>query len=168
MLPGAQTILQDLDPSLVHALWRAGFTRVFDDALDQAADRRLPLIVGALPFLIDGAELMPIRTQRFRPVLGICRGAVRERDDPILKKVALRIGLDIDRHIFVVGGLAALGLEIVELSAVGTRKRCCAGGARLDRIRLCCCVHRFLLLKWLVSTSRFARSGDAAVTAGLA
>ena len=56
----------------------------------------MTLIVRALPFLIDGAELVPVGTQRFRPTLRIGRRAVGEIEDPVLQEIPLGVRLDVN------------------------------------------------------------------------
>ncbi len=73
MLIGTEMVLQDLDPGRVESRRRAGLPAVFDGVLHHAANRRLPLVMRTLPFLIDRAEFMPIGALRRRPVLAIGR-----------------------------------------------------------------------------------------------
>src|SRR5260370_7214955 len=109
-------VLQYLQPGRVEASGRTGFPAVFDGVLHHAANRRLALIMRTLPFLVDGAEFMPIGTLCGRPILAICRRSVGERDDPILQEITFGIGRNIDRHVFVVFPLATLGFELIVLS----------------------------------------------------
>src|SRR5262249_44272942 len=57
-------------------------------------------------------------------------------NDPILQQIALRIGLNVDRHVLVMGRLATLGLEIVVLSTVRTGKYSGPRGSGFDGRRL--------------------------------
>ena len=136
MFVGAEMVLQYLHPGCVEARGRTGFTAVFDGVLHHAANRRLALVMRTLPFLVDGAEFMPIGAFCGRPILTICRRSVGERDDPILQEITFGIGLNIDRHIFVVCRLATLGFEVIVLATVGARKRRGSCGPGFDECRL--------------------------------
>src|SRR6267143_3125774 len=136
MFVGAEMALQYLHPGCVEASGCAGFSTVLDGVLHHAANRRLALIMRTLPFLVDGAEFMPIGAFCGRPILTICRRSVGERDDPILQEITFGIGLNIDRHVFVVCRLATLGFEVVVLATVRTRKRRCPRGPGFDECRL--------------------------------
>src|ERR1700732_578567 len=113
MFVGAEMVLQYLHPGCVEASGRTGFPAVLDGVLHHAANRRLALIMRTLPFLVDGAEFMPIGAFCGRPILAVCRRSVGERDDPILQEIALWVRLNIDRHVFVVCRLATLGLKVI-------------------------------------------------------
>ena len=80
VLPGAQMVLQDLDPGLVERLRRAGLARVGDDALHHGLDLGLALVVGALPLLVGRAEQVPVRALGAVVVLDVgaaCRRGTR-------------------------------------------------------------------------------------------
>ena len=129
MLVGADVVFEDLDPGRVEAGRRAGAAGVVDHVGDHPDDGRLALVVGALPLLVDGAVSVPVGALQCGPVLIVGRRAVGERDDPVLQQVALRVGLNVDRHVLVVRGLAPLGLEVVVLATVGAGEDGRAGGA---------------------------------------
>src|SRR5712672_2312030 len=121
-------VLQYLHPGCFEASRRGGLPTVLGGVLQHAANRRLALVMRTLPFLVDGAEFMPIGAFCGCPILAISRRSIGEGDDPILQEIALGIGLNIDRHVFVVCCLATLGLEVSVLAAVAARKRRCSGG----------------------------------------
>src|SRR5258705_12445096 len=129
-------VLQYFYPGLIEASGRTGFPAVLDGVLHHAANRRLALVMRTLPFLVDGAEFMPIGAFCGCPILAISRRSIGEGDDPILQEITLGIGLNIDRHVFVMCRLATLGLEVIVLAAVGARKRRCSRGPGFDECRL--------------------------------
>src|ERR1700677_2172087 len=126
-------ILQYLDPGRVEARRRPGLAAVLDRILHHTADCRLTLIMRALPLLIDRAELVPVGALGGGPILGVGRGAVRERYDPILQQIALGIWLHVDGHVLVMRGFAPLRLEIIVLAAVRSREYGRARRAGFDR-----------------------------------
>ncbi len=142
---GAEMILQNLDPCFVETRRRAGLPAIIDHVLNHAADCRLTLIVGALPFLIDGPEFVPVRTFGSGRILRIGRTSITERDDPVLQQIAFRIRLNVDGHIFIMRRLAALRLVVVILSAFGTGECCSTRGSRLQWCSLDLSVHGILL-----------------------
>ena len=119
--------LQDLVPGLVERLGHAEFTRIGDDALDQAFDLRLALVMGPFPFLVRGTKRMPVRALCLGGVLDIGPLAVRERDDPVLQKVTLRIRLNVNGHVLVMRGAFSARLKVPVFAAVGIGEY---GGAR--------------------------------------
>src|SRR6476620_559725 len=102
-------VLQYFYPGCIEAEGRSGFPAVFDGVLHHAANRRLALVMGALPFLVHRTELVPVGTLRSRPILAVGRRSVGKGNDPVLQQITLRIGLDIDRHVLVMRRLASLG-----------------------------------------------------------
>ena len=136
MFVGAEMVLQYFHPGCVEASGRTGFSTILDGVLHHAANRRLTLVVCAFPFLVHGAEFVPIGALCGRPVLGICRRSIGERNGPILQQIALGIGLDIDRHVLVMRRLATLWLEIIILATVRSWKYRGSRGPGLDDCRL--------------------------------
>src|SRR3981189_678279 len=136
MFVGAEVVLQYFYPGCIEASGRTGFSAVFDGVLHHAANRRLALIMRTPPFLVGGAEFMPIGAFGGRPILTICRRSVGEGDDPILQEITFGIGLNSDRPVFVVCRLATLGFEVIVLATVGARKRRCPRGSGFDDCRL--------------------------------
>ena len=137
-------VLQDFYPGAVEAPRRARAAAIVDDVLEHADDGGLALVVGALPFLVDGAELMPIAALDRGPVLGIGRRAVGEGDDPVLQQIPLGIGLNVDGHVLVMRRLAPLGLEVIVFSALRSWKMRRTRRAGLGRMNLFCrCTHGF-------------------------
>ena len=128
MLVGADVVGEDLQPRRVETRSDPGLAAILDDALHSTADRGLALVVRLFPFLVDGAEGVPIRAFCSGPVLGVGRLAVREMNDPVLQQIAFRVGLHINGHVFVMRRLAALRLVVVVFSTVGPRERCGSSG----------------------------------------
>src|SRR5258708_20870839 len=129
-------VLQYLHPGCVEASRRAGFPAVLDGVLHHAANRRLALVMRTLPFLVDGAEFMPIGAFCGCPILAISRRSIGEGDDPILQQITLGIGLNIDRHVFVMCRLATLGIEVIVIADVGGRQCSRSRGLTLSESRL--------------------------------
>ena len=156
--PGSDVALDEVHPApvpLLERLRRPGRIDVLvelpDDVGVVAVEREFPLLVGVAELVPPKRRpvvalatrarvtlgLRPVRAPGLesRPVQRVPAPAVGETVEPPLGEVMPRVGLDLDRHVLVVG-LLALGRRVVVVPAGGRVREYLRPGLRVGKDRL--------------------------------